>query len=129
MSWRLCRGTKFFASPGKWRLVLGHDNLSKRYQVPIDGCELSCQDETVQMASKKQDTSASAGSPIDFVSVAGTVRVAQDLTSWLNFPLIDLGGRLRSSPGCRSQLIKPTELYVGLTLKLSGCARALSSSL
>jgi hypothetical protein len=41
------------------------------------------------MASKKQGTRASAGSPIDFVSAAGTVRVAQDLISGLNSSLID----------------------------------------
>jgi hypothetical protein len=34
-------------------------------------------DEIVLMASKKQGTSASAASPIDFVSAAGTVRVAK----------------------------------------------------
>jgi hypothetical protein len=33
------------------------------------------------MASKKQGTSASAGSPIGFVSAAGFVRVPQDLIS------------------------------------------------
>jgi len=44
------------------------------------------------MASKKQDTRASAGSPIDFVSAAGTVRVAQVFISELNFSLIDFGG-------------------------------------
>jgi hypothetical protein len=38
-------------------------------------------DETVQMASKKQGTSASAGSPIDFVSAAGSVRMQQDFVS------------------------------------------------
>jgi hypothetical protein len=41
------------------------------------------------MASKKQGTSASAGSPIDFVSAAGTVRLLQDLISELMFVLID----------------------------------------
>jgi hypothetical protein len=41
------------------------------------------------MASKKQGTSASAGSPIDFVSVAGFVRVQQDLLSELMFTRID----------------------------------------
>ena len=89
---------------------MDHDNLSKRYQVPINGSELLCHDEIVKMASKKQSTRASAGSPIDFVSVAGSVRVLQDIISWLNFPLIDFGGRLRSSPGCQSQLFKPSEL-------------------
>jgi|GEM_PF-3709131 len=34
-----------------------------------------CHDEVVQMASKKQGTSASTGSPIDFVSVAGSVKL------------------------------------------------------
>ena len=60
---------------------MGHDNLSKRYQVPVDGRELSCHDEIVKVASKKQGTRASAGSPIDFVSAAGTVRVQQKLIS------------------------------------------------
>jgi len=41
------------------------------------------------MASKKQGTSASAGSPIDFVSAAGSVKVPQDLISELLFTLID----------------------------------------
>jgi hypothetical protein len=49
------------------------------------------------MASKKQGTSASAGSPIDFVSAAGSVRVPQDLISWLNFSLIDLGAIMKLS--------------------------------
>jgi hypothetical protein len=43
------------------------------------------------MASKKQGTSASAGSPIDFVSVAGFVRVPQDLISGLMFIRKDFG--------------------------------------
>ena len=51
--------------------------LSKRYQVLIDGCELSCHDKTVQIASKKQGTSASAGNPIDFVSAVGLVKVSE----------------------------------------------------
>jgi hypothetical protein len=38
-------------------------------------------DEIVQLASKKQGTRASAGNPIDFVSVAGLVKVPQDLIS------------------------------------------------
>jgi hypothetical protein len=42
------------------------------------------------MASKKQGTSVSAGSPIDFVSAAGSVRVAQNLISWLNISTIDI---------------------------------------
>jgi len=56
------------------------------------------------VASKKQGTSASAGSPIDFVSVAGSVRVAQNFISWLKVIRIDFGGQLRSCLGCRRQL-------------------------
>jgi hypothetical protein len=37
----------------------------------------------------RQLAEASACKPIDFVSVAGTVRVAQDFISGLNFSLID----------------------------------------
>jgi hypothetical protein len=51
------------------------------YQVPIDGSEVTCHDEIVSVTSKKQGTSASAGSPIDLVSAAGTVRMPQDLIS------------------------------------------------
>jgi hypothetical protein len=45
------------------------------------------------VASKKQGTRASAGSPIDFVSAAGLVKVPQDLISGLNVSRIDFGGR------------------------------------
>ena len=48
-------------------------------------------DETVQMTSKKQGTSASAGSPIDFVSAAGTVMVQQNSISGLKLNRIDFG--------------------------------------
>ena len=71
---------------------------------------VSCHDEIVQMASKKQSASASAGSPIDFVLVHGSVRLAQDFISCWKFSIIDFSSRLRSGPGCRRQLIKPSEL-------------------
>jgi hypothetical protein len=66
-SCRLCQGWHaFLQSPGKW-------------------AGFPCHDEIVQMASKKQGTirqlAESAGSPIDFVSAAGTVRVPQNLIS------------------------------------------------
>jgi hypothetical protein len=43
------------------------------------------------MASKKQGTSASAGSPIDFVSAAGSVRVPQNFISCDEFSCRDFG--------------------------------------
>jgi hypothetical protein len=58
----------------------------------MSGRDVLCHDETVKIASKKQGTSASAGSPIDFVSVEGTVRVPQNLISELMFTRIDVGG-------------------------------------
>src|ERR1035437_53126 len=101
--------------------------LSKRYQVPISGRAVLCHDEKVQMASKKQGTRASAGSPIDFVLAAGIVRVQQDLISGSKFARIYFWGQLWICPGCRSQLPIPSVLYVGLVLKLSWCMRTLSS--
>jgi hypothetical protein len=46
-------------------------------QLRRGGVELSRQDKIVHMALKKQDSSALAGSPIDFVSVTGAVRVPE----------------------------------------------------
>jgi len=65
---------------------------------------------------KTMTTRASACNPIDSVSAAGTVRVAQDFISGLKFSLIDFSGRLRSCPGCKRQLIKPSELWAVLFL-------------
>jgi hypothetical protein len=48
-------------------------------------------DKIVQVASKKQGTNAWAGSPIDFVSAAGTVRVPQNFISVFIFTRIDFG--------------------------------------
>jgi len=63
-------------------------------QVPIDRRKLSGHDETVKMEFAKTMTPrASAASPIDFVLAAGTVRVPQDLLSWLKFSLIDFKGQ------------------------------------
>ncbi len=61
----------------------------KRNQVPINGSDVLCHDEIVKMASKKQGTCASAGSPIDFVSAAELVRVPQNIISGLMFTRID----------------------------------------
>ena len=77
---------------------------------------------------KTMTTRASARSPIDFVSDAGSVRVPQDFISGLMFTRIDFGGQLRSCPGCRRQLSLPSVLYVGLILKLSRYKGTFSSS-
>ena len=72
---RLRRGDLFFASPGRWQKVSGHGETVKRYQVQIDGSEVTCHDEIVSVTNKKQGASASARSTIDFVSAAGLVKV------------------------------------------------------
>jgi hypothetical protein len=59
----------------------GHDETVKQYQVQIDGSEVACHDEIVSVKSKKQGTSVSACNPIDFVLVAGSIRVQQNLIS------------------------------------------------
>jgi len=61
----------------------------------------------------RQLADASAGNPIDIVTAAGTVKVPKDFISGLMFTRIDFWGRLRSSPGWRSQLIKPFVLGFG----------------
>ena len=98
---------------------MGHDNLSKRYQVRVTAvsCRVTMKQSRWRAKNKAparlpSPKAGSAGSPIDFVSVAGSDRVPQCLISWYDFTLIDFGDRLRSSPGCRSQLIKLSELAV-----------------
>ena len=80
---------RFLPVPVEGRVAKGHDEAVRRYQVQIDGSEVSCHDDIVSVTSKKQGTRASACSPIDFVLAAGSVWVAQDLISRLNFSLID----------------------------------------
>ena len=49
------------------REAKGQGEAARRYQVQIDGSEVSCYDETVEITSKKQGASASAGQPKDAV--------------------------------------------------------------
>jgi hypothetical protein len=49
--------------------------------VPISGQDLSCHDKVVKVTCKNHDNCASAGSPIDSVSAAGSVQLAQDFIS------------------------------------------------
>jgi hypothetical protein len=72
---------RFCKVPVGDREAKGHGETVRWDQVPIDGRVVSCHDETVLVTSKKQGTSASAGSPIDFVSAAEIVPVPQDLIS------------------------------------------------
>ena len=93
MSCRPCQGWHaFLQSPGKWAGFLCHDKV-----VQMVWSRLVCRicHVTIKLSRWcaktmiRQLAEASACKPIDFVSVAGTVRVAQDFISGLNFSLID----------------------------------------
>ena len=57
----------------------GHGEAARRYQVQIDGSEVTCHDKIVSVKSKKQGTRASADSANDAVPVDETVRVPRHL--------------------------------------------------
>jgi hypothetical protein len=69
----------------------GHGETVKRYQVPIDGSEVTCHGEIVLVKSKKQGASASADSAKDAVPVDETVRVPQDSINGTEIKGIDVG--------------------------------------
>jgi len=69
----------------------GHGEAVRRYQVQIDGSEVTCHYEIVSMASKKQGTSASADSANDAVQVDETVRLPQNLINSKKVEGIDVG--------------------------------------
>ena len=69
----LCR--VFLPVPVSGRVAKGHNEIVKRYQVPIDGSEVLCHDEIVSVKSKKQGTRASDDSANDAVPGDETVRI------------------------------------------------------
>ena len=69
----------------------GHGETARRYQVQIDGSEVSCLDEIVSVKSKKQGTSASADSANDAVPGDETVWVLQNFINGTEFKCIELG--------------------------------------
>ena len=81
---------RFLPVPVSGRVASGHGETAKRYQVPIDGSEVSCHNEIVSVTSKKQGTSASADSANDAVQVDETVRVPQDLINGIEVKGIEL---------------------------------------
>jgi len=108
---------RFLPVPVDGRKVLGHDEAVLTVTSPGNGCEFWVKMKQSRWRAKNKaparlpsPKAGSAGSPIDFVSEAGSVRVPQGFISGFMFNLIDFWGRSRSSPGCRSQLIKPSEL-------------------
>jgi hypothetical protein len=78
--------------------------LSRWYKVLINGLELSCHDETVEMASKKQGTSASARQPKDAVPGDETVRVPEYFINGIKVMLIDFGANYKADMGWRKAI-------------------------
>jgi hypothetical protein len=76
------------------------DETVKRYQVQIDGSEVKCRDEIVSVNSKKRGTSAMVGSAKDAVQGDETVRVPENFINGKEFKLIDLGYDYKAVPGC-----------------------------
>ena len=101
---RLCRGAVFFASPGRVQKVSGHGEGVKRYQIQIDGSEVTCHDEIVSVKSKKQGTSGSARQPKHAVPVDETVRVPQDFINGTDVTRIDFGAGYKVVLGWRKAL-------------------------
>jgi hypothetical protein len=77
--------------PVNGHVAKGHGETIKRYQVQIDGSEVSCHDEIVSVKSKKQGTSASADSANEAVQVDKTVRLPQNFINGKEFKGIELG--------------------------------------
>jgi hypothetical protein len=82
----------------------GHGETVKRYQVQIDGSEVSCHNEIVSVKSKKQGTRASAHQPKDAVPGDETVRVPQNFINETEVTRIDFGAGYTTVMGWRKAL-------------------------
>ena len=94
----------FLPVPVDGREASGHGETVRRYQVQIDGSEVSCHDEIVSVTSKKQGTSASARQPKDAVPGDETVRVPQYFINGTEFTSIDFGAGYKAVLGWRKAL-------------------------
>jgi hypothetical protein len=79
----------FLPVPVSGRVAKGHDEADKRYQVQIDGSEVTWYDEIVSVPSKKQGTSASAANPRRLCPGRRNSPGAQNFINGTNFSLID----------------------------------------
>jgi hypothetical protein len=91
---------RFLPVPVGGREAKGHDEAVKRYQVQIDGSEVTCHGEIVSVTSKKQGTirqlAESADSANDAVPEDETVRMLQDFINGTEFKGIDVGNGYKS---------------------------------
>jgi hypothetical protein len=96
--------TCFLLVPVSGREAKGHGKPVRRYQVQIDGSEVSCHYEIVSVKSKKQGTSGSARQPKHAVPVDETVRVPQDFINGTDVTRIDFGAGYKVVLGWRKAL-------------------------
>jgi hypothetical protein len=105
MSCRSCQGWHaFLPVPVSGQVALGHDEVARRYQIPIDGSEVTCHDEIVSVASKKRGTRASARQPKDAVPGNETVRVQPNFINGTEFSSIDVRVGYKAVLGWRKAL-------------------------
>jgi hypothetical protein len=95
---------RFLTVPVDGRAAKGHGESVRRYQVPIDGSEVSRHDEIVSVTSKKQGTSASARQPKDAVPGDEAVRVPQYFINGTELTRIDFGVGYKAVLGWRKAL-------------------------
>jgi hypothetical protein len=78
--------------------------LFRWYQVPANSSEVSCHDEIVLVASKKQGASASARQPKDAVPGDETVQVPQYFINGTDVTRIDFGPGYKAVMGWRKAI-------------------------
>ena len=95
---------RFLPVPVSGRGAACHGEAVKRYQVQIDGSEVTCHDEVVSVKSKKQGTSASARQPKDAVPSYEAVRVPQYFINVTEVTSIDFWAGYKAVLGWRKAL-------------------------
>jgi hypothetical protein len=97
-----------YRDPVDGRKAKGHGETDKRYQVQIDGSQVSCHDEIVSVPSKKQGTIRQlaewARQPKDAVPGDETVRVLQYFINGTEVNLIDVGVGYKAVLGWRKAI-------------------------
>jgi hypothetical protein len=82
----------FLPVPVDGVVAKGHDETAKRYQVPIDGSEVSCHDEIVSVRAKNKAPARWPAARRRLCPRRRNSRSAQKLINGRNFSLIDFKG-------------------------------------
>jgi hypothetical protein len=99
--------------------------LSRWYQVRVRPVSLGARRNSLGGVCKNHDTLRVGPQPNRLYGGRRNIQGAKDYIIELKLSLLDFGGSLQGSQGCGRQFSKPSELYVGLILKLSRFKRTL----